>query len=733
MNATTDNPYLTAALAAYEAGFSVLPPEQDGSKKPLAGAWRRFQTKRASLELIHSWYENGRTGVGAVMGDISGNVELFEFDDGAAFIAFMEAARATGLGGVVERIRLGYSERTPGGGIHWYYRCSTIGASKKLARRFKREDERQHEQDNYKVLIETKGIGGYAIMAPSDGTVHPSRGAYERLAGSLATIAEITPEERTALWQLAQSFDETGRNEEDQPVRLPHPKNGSGGRPGDDFIARTNWHAILEPKGWKPVYQHGGATYWRRPGKDYGISATTNYQGSDLLYVFTTSTAFEAERAYNRFTAYAILAHQGDFTAAAKELRRQGYGGTPATALLDDLAPRKDAADSSASPSSAAEEERPGTYRIIDIVDYKNKPRPRWQVEDIIQEETFVCVYGPPGTYKTFFVLDLALSLACGQTFQGKRTKPGKILYILAEGQGGFGMRVAAWELGRGITIDRNIGGVIDQAVPLHDIEAVSKMVAAADDIDFSPSVIVFDTLSQNLVGADENSSEAMTNAVNAANQLRKRFKCTVIVVHHGRKSDGALRGHSSLLGALNTVIRLTTNDEAEARGDDRVIEVWVEKQKDGEQHYTLFYLKPQAVELPSAPDDDLPEDDIIVPVATSSVVLNRVTETEDKTLRATQGERRKPPQLKGFAREYGTVLYQSFGLLGATDTEWREAAVKAELLDRASSTSRQRYQDARASLLRDRFVRTERRDETDWYYATQSLEQRLRKDGRIA
>jgi hypothetical protein len=68
--------------------------------------------------------------------------------------------------------------------------------------------------------------------------------------------------------------------------------------------------------------------YWRRPGKiGPGISATTNYGGSHLLYVFSTNAApFEPDTAYTPFAAYALLEHRGDFTAAARALALCGNG-----------------------------------------------------------------------------------------------------------------------------------------------------------------------------------------------------------------------------------------------------------------------------------------------------------------------------------------------------------------------------------------------------------------------
>ena len=103
-------------------------------------------------------------------------------------------------------------------------------------------------------------------------------------------------------------------------------------RPGDDYNDRTTWDELLIPAGWTFLGERRGTTYWRRPGKVDGISATTGYGDGDYdcLYVFSTSTTFEAETAYSKFGAYAHLHHGGDYTAAARQLAADGYGsGTP--------------------------------------------------------------------------------------------------------------------------------------------------------------------------------------------------------------------------------------------------------------------------------------------------------------------------------------------------------------------------------------------------------------------
>ena len=71
-------------------------------------------------------------------------------------------------------------------------------------------DERQHDKDNIKVLIE---LPAFSIVAPTNGRVHPSGRPYLRRSGSFSSIAAYTSEERDALIELARSFDAMPRSE----------------------------------------------------------------------------------------------------------------------------------------------------------------------------------------------------------------------------------------------------------------------------------------------------------------------------------------------------------------------------------------------------------------------------------------------------------------------------------------------------------------------------------------
>lgn len=307
------------ARLAYSLGLCVVPPFEDGTKRP-ESPWKQWQTQRPTVTQMRTWYGE-RQGVGLLTGAISGNLECFEFDDRPVYESFLPLAEQSGLGSLIGRIMAGYSESTPSGGVHWLYYCETIAGNTKLARRPKTKAEKKHENDKTQVLIETRGEGGFVIIAPSGGSVHATGRPYEMLAGSLETIARVTPGEREELHRLARSFDQMPPDEQVQTRREEFK-----GRPGDDFNARAAWEDVLQPHGWARAWVHGGVASWRRPGKRDGISATTNHGGSDLLYVFSSSTTFEPERGYSKFSAYALLEFSGDHAAAARRLAADGYG-----------------------------------------------------------------------------------------------------------------------------------------------------------------------------------------------------------------------------------------------------------------------------------------------------------------------------------------------------------------------------------------------------------------------
>ena len=296
-----------AAASLHKLGIKPVPIEF-GTKNPVPGCpWGGKDAPMPSARDVQVAF-SGDIWVAAQSGPVSGNLECIDFDDPAVFPQWCDVVKAMGLQAVLDSC---YVQQTPSGGFHVAYRVEgAIGGNQKLARRI-------GDDWKAKARIETRSDGGYFLVAPSRG-YKPLRGhgTWGRLPVLPATV-------RRALIEAARSFDEK--------PKTPYVTRGEESTvlPGKDYDSKTSWADILEPAGWKMLHEHGGVTYWQRPGKsDHGVSATTNFAGSDLLYVFSSNAdPFEAEASYSKFAAYSFIHHGGDMREAARSLAAKGFGG----------------------------------------------------------------------------------------------------------------------------------------------------------------------------------------------------------------------------------------------------------------------------------------------------------------------------------------------------------------------------------------------------------------------
>ena len=290
-------------------GISTIPIIADGSKKA-AVEWNEYKSRLARLDEIESWFASGRRGIGIVCGKVSGNLEVIDFDAPGLAIAWIKRVREAGGYDAVERLLL---VQTPSpGGAHFVYRCPEgIEGSQKLALR-------KAPDGKIETLIETRGEASYIVAPGSPPECHELNKPYEVRRGSFKRIPVIAAKERALLLTVARSL-----NEYVKPKKIFSERHAPvGDRPGDRFNVETSWEEILGPHGWSLIYSQNGTGHWQRPDKSgAGTSATTNHDGSDLFYVFSSNgTPFEPETAYTKFAAYTVLDFDGDFSAAARAL-----------------------------------------------------------------------------------------------------------------------------------------------------------------------------------------------------------------------------------------------------------------------------------------------------------------------------------------------------------------------------------------------------------------------------
>jgi P4 family phage/plasmid primase-like protien len=308
---------LDYARAYLNGGLSIIPIKADASKQPALKAWKTYETQLPTAADIELWWAKPR-GIAIIGGAVSGNLERIDFDAPGIYDQWLELASQCGYSDLIESLPLVKTPRE-GSGHHIYYRCSEpVQGNQKLAARWSSVDNKPHG------IIETRGEGGYTLAPGSPPQCHETHRTYDLIRGDLANIPIITPDQRTALLEMARSFNEyvhetkvQGRTTEATDTTMP----------GNDFNARGDWRSVLTRAGWRHCWNRGEVEYWRRPGKARGISATWNYLGSQVFYVFSTSAhPLQDLTSYTPFGLYATLEHGGDYTEAARALRADGYG-----------------------------------------------------------------------------------------------------------------------------------------------------------------------------------------------------------------------------------------------------------------------------------------------------------------------------------------------------------------------------------------------------------------------
>ena len=292
------------------------------------------------------------------------------------------------------------------------------------------------------------------------------------------------------------------------------------------------------------------------------------------------------------------------------------------------------------------------TYKQFKIESWQSvKDEPvNWLIQDVIPERSFVALYGPPASYKSFIAMDIAECIASGRPWLGKEINgTGPVLYIAGEGHGGIGARIAAIRQHHNTPDGAEIYVIRSQINLRSSVDDFTALIVAIDELvemlGKDLRMIVIDTLARAFGGGNENSSDDMGAFIQATGKIQNRYRCSLMVLHHaGKDTTKGLRGHSSLLGAVDTQMEIMRFTES-MKGL-----ILMSKQKDGQDGQRYGF---EAVSV------DIDRSDLGLEGGTSLVIEARETiENED------QPEVKKQPpdrEGKGLLQKYlDQALYQA-------------------------------------------------------------------------
>lgn len=212
-------------------------------------------------------------------------------------------------------------------------------------------------------------------------------------------------------------------------------------------------------------------------------------------------------------------------------------------------------------------------FRVVPAQEFAVGRPLNWIIKGVLPKAEVIVIYGESGSGKTFMVLDMVASIATGRQWRDLKTEAGKVVYICAEGVGGFRQRLKAYSHQFAVPLE-GLPGVIPDAPNFlegKDPLEIAKQIKIAG----GASVVVIDTLSAVASGGNENAGEDMGAVLGHCKGIHRATGAVVILIHHsGKDASKGARGWSGLRAAADAEL------EVIRQGDYR--KLTITKQKDG-------------------------------------------------------------------------------------------------------------------------------------------------------
>jgi len=202
-------------------------------------------------------------------------------------------------------------------------------------------------------------------------------------------------------------------------------------------------------------------------------------------------------------------------------------------------------------------------FKLRSAAELANLPPLKWMVFGMLPRDGAAALFGPPGCGKSFLALAIAAAVAGGAPdWSGRRVTQCPVVYCVLEGEAGIGKRLKAWTQHHEKPLPDDLR-FVTASFDLRKNADLIELAQAIRDAGGAGGLVVLDTLNRAAPGADENSSVDMGLIIAATKKLQEWLGGLVLLVHHtGKDATKGLRGHSSLLAALDAAIEVTDRRE---------------------------------------------------------------------------------------------------------------------------------------------------------------------------
>ncbi len=186
--------------------------------------------------------------------------------------------------------------------------------------------------------------------------------------------------------------------------------------------------------------------------------------------------------------------------------------------------------------------------KLLHASELSTLPKPRDLIPGVLSANKLNLIFGLPGAGKSQINLDIALSVA----------QFANVIYLAGEDAEDYQARVEAWQEQHNL----DAGGLHFWPEPVNLLNPAAVDAFLAEVNPLQPALIIFDTLANCLVGADENSTKEMGQAIDTLNFIRRQTTAAILVCHHTGWSDTHERGSSALRGAVRVAMKVAQSDD---------------------------------------------------------------------------------------------------------------------------------------------------------------------------
>jgi hypothetical protein len=535
-----------------EIGIQVVPakmPREDKAWKRPVIKWRDYEDHIADDKTFNGWFGEGgefrsRPNMGIITGNASGGTFVLDID------CHNHPEARTWLNDLLDLHNHGRpinapTQRTGGGGLQLL---------------FKAPEDWVSPTNKTSMGVDIRGQGGFAMLPPSK---HESGHSYEWLKGYEPWVICIPVAPMwliEAIDELLSQFTKVERGERTDSPAVATDAFGQIVDGREDYMTRLIWARVVhlyrecpfisdaeaekEMREAFTKYDHSVKSRLFEPGTPNHILLEREGRGASLFFQ-KWSTAMGQWDGRVKEAAAISAPEKKPETATVEQTGDGGDGSLILTQADIDV------------------------YETLNIGDIKALPDPKYLVEGIVIENSLMFIYGPPGCGKSFISLGMCLAIAAGlpEWWGRKINKHGPVVLLSSEGVADLKFRIMAWEKETGISVDDIPFYLIRQTINFMAEADVDKLLRTVLDITNQlgepPVMIMVDTVSRVLPGADENLQKDMTLFISACDRVREVFGSTVAGYHHTSR-NGNLRGSTVFDGAGDALLSITREEGAE-------------------------------------------------------------------------------------------------------------------------------------------------------------------------